>query len=387
MRRLAWIVPLVLAACSSTTAGDVGSSGSLVRSNSDSSTSSTSPTTVAATTTSLAPIELTFAFTGDTLVHSPLWAVAAENGAGSGSAYDFRPMFADVREIISAADFAICHLETPFAPPGVELSTMPKYQVPTEVAAALADAGYDRCSTASNHTMDGGVASIDHTVTALEDVGISQAGMARTPVEIEPTVIDVGGLSVTHLSYTIHFNGLSLPADEPWRSSRIDIDRILADAATARDLGARLVIVSMHWGNEGSARPNPQQKEWSQRMADSGLVDIVVGSHPHVLQPIERVGDMWVLQSLGNFISAMPTGDKWPPSTQDGAIVLVDVTEQVDGSIVVQRPRVVPTWVDREAGYIVRDVRSWLITHPGDVRVQDSLERTLKTMSDFVESL
>ena len=79
MRRLAWIVPLVLAACSSTTAGDVGSSGSLVRSNSDSSTSSTSPTTVAATTTSLAPIELTFAFTGDTLVHSPLWVVAAES--------------------------------------------------------------------------------------------------------------------------------------------------------------------------------------------------------------------------------------------------------------------------------------------------------------------
>ena len=382
MRRFGWLALTLIVACSSTSADDSASQRDSVT------TSLAGPTTsslsAAPTSSTLAPIELTFAFTGDTLIHSPLWAAAAENGARSGSAYDFRPMFADVRDVISAADFAICHLETPFAPPGVELSTMPKYQVPTEVAAALADAGYDRCSTASNHAMDGGVASIEHTVAALEDVGITQAGMARTPAEIEPTVIDVGGLAVTHLSYTIHFNGLSLPADEPWRSARIDIDRILADAATARELGARLVIVSMHWGNEGSARPNPQQKEWSQRLADSGLVDIVVGSHPHVLQPIERVGQMWVLNSLGNFISAMPTGDKWPPSTQDGAIVLIDVSVGADGSVVVRRPRVVPTWVDRDSGFVVRDVRAWLSLHPDDERVQDSIERTMKTLGDFV---
>lgn len=386
MRRLGWIALPLLIACSSTSAdvsdSDQTSVTALVES------TSAAPLSTVATTTStlLAPIELTFAFTGDTLVHSPLWAAAATNGEASGSAFDFRPMFADVRRVISAADFAICHLETPFAPPGVELSTMPKYQVPTEVAAALADAGYDRCSTASNHTMDGGVASIDHTVAALADVGISQTGMARTPEEIEPTVIDVGGLAVSHLSYTIHFNGMSLPADEPWRSARVDIDRILADAATARELGAGFVIVSMHWGNEGSARPNPQQKEWSQRMAESGLIDIVVGSHPHVLQPIVKIADMWVLNSLGNFISAMPTGDKWPASTQDGAIVLVDVTQRHDGSVEVHRPRVVATWVDREAGYVVRDVRSWLADHPDDVRVRESLERTLKTMGDFVEA-
>lgn len=386
MRRPGWIVLTLLTACSSTSA-IVEDSGPLsTMAGTGSSSASTSSTATAMTSTSLAPIEVTFAFTGDTLVHSPLWAAAAANGSSSGSPFDFRPMFADVRGVISAADFAICHLETPFAPPGVELSTMPKYQVPTEVATALADAGYDRCSTASNHTMDGGVASIDHTVAALADVGISQAGMARTPEEIEPTVIDAGGLAVSHLSYTIHFNGMSLPADEPWRSARIDIDRILADAGTARGLGARLVIVSLHWGNEGSSRPNPQQKEWSQRLAESGLVDIVVGSHPHVLQPIERIADMWVLNSLGNFISAMPTGDKWPPSTQDGAIVLFDVTERVDGSVEVQRPRVVPTWVDREAGYVVRDVRSWLADHPDDIRVRESFERTLKTMGEFVEA-
>ena len=383
MRRSAWVASwLIVSACSS--------AGSRTEIDSVPATPLASPpsipVTTSSTTTTVAPIEVMFAFTGDTLIHSPLWAAAKKSGEPVGLSYDFRPMFIDIGPVLAGADYAICHLETPFAPPGVELSTMPKYQVPTEVALALADAGYDRCSTASNHTMDGGVASIDHTVSALLDVGITQAGMARTPDEIRPTVVNVKGLGVSHLSYTIHFNGLSLPADEPWRSARIDIDRILDDAETARNLGADLVIVSMHWGNEGSSRPNPNQKEWSQTLAASGLVDIVVGSHPHVLQPIERFGDMWVLHSLGNFISAMPTGDKWPPSSQDGAVVLVTVSESPDGRFRVGRPEVVPTWVDRDDGFVVRDVRRWLAANPDDREVEESLRRTLAVMGDFMVS-
>jgi len=140
----------------------------------------------------------------------------------------------------------------------------------------------------------------------------------------------------------------------------------------------------MHWGNEGSSRPNPDQKEWSARLADSGLVDIVVGSHPHVLQPIEKIGNMWVLNSLGNFISAMPTGDKWPASTQDGAIVLVTVVENSSKGFDVRKPVVLPTWVDRDAGYVVRDAKAWMATHPDDERVAESLERTLGVLGDYV---
>ncbi|MEY4361212.1 MAG: hypothetical protein RL391_518 [Actinomycetota bacterium] len=383
MRRSVWIAMcLIASACSSGGSRKVLDSTPVVPTGSASSKPAVTTSTVAAPV----PIAVTFAFTGDTLIHSPLWAAAREFGEPSGLAYDFGPMFADIGPLITGADYAICHLETPFAPPGVQLSTMPKYQVPTEVALALADAGYDRCSTASNHTMDGGVASIDHTVSALLEAGITQAGMARTPEEIEPTVVNVNGLAVSHLSYTIHFNGLSLPADEPWRSARIDIERILDDAKTTRNMGAEFVIVSMHWGNEGSSRPNPNQKDWSEKLAASGLIDIIVGSHPHVLQPIERVGDMWVLNSLGNFISAMPTGDKWPPSTQDGAVVLVEVSGVPGGRFHVGRPEVVPTWVDRDHGFVVRDVRRWLGDHPDDREVGESLRRTLAVMGDFMES-
>lgn len=319
------------------------------------------------------------AFTGDTLVHSPLWSAARRNGGGDG--YDFGPMFAEVAPIISQADLAVCHLETLFAPPGVAYSTMPRYQVPDEVATALVDAGYDRCSTASNHVMDGGTASIDHTLDVFDELGLGQHGIARTPEEIEPSTFVVNDIVMSHLSYTVHFNGLSLPADEPWRSARIDIDRIIDDATTARELGAEFVVVSMHWGNEGSNRPNPDQKKWSERMAESGVIDLVIGSHPHLLQSIEKFGDLWVVNSLGNFLSNMPTGERWAPGTQDGAIVEFTVT-RTDEGFDVSEPRVHPTWVDRDDGFVIRALGPRRESLQGEMAV--SWRRTEGVLGDFL---
>lgn len=341
------------------------------------------PSTSSTTTSSAVPRPdgvAVLTFTGDTLVHSPLWS-AAERYAG-GIGFDFRPMFLEVSPVLSAADLAVCHLETLFAPPGVALSTMPRYQVPEQVADALADAGYDRCSTASNHVMDGGTASIDHTLNVLDEVGISQHGIAREPAEIEPTVFELNGIVVSHLSYTVHFNGVALPADEPWRSARLDIERIIDDADTARDLGAEFVILSMHWGNEGSSRPNPDQRKWSERLASSGVVDLVIGSHPHLLQPIEKVGEMWVVHSLGNFLSNMPTGERWAPGTQDGAIVEFTITRDPAGDITVSDPRVHPTWVDRDDGFVIRDLGSRRDGLDGEML--QSWRRTVAVLGDFV---
>lgn len=247
------------------------------------------PETEPPTTTEPAgPPHIEFAFSGDVLIHSQLYRRALDNTGGNG--YDFTPMFAAIKPFIESVDYAICHLEVPTAPVGQNPSTFPLYGAPSEILDAVAGAGYDRCSTASNHTVDGGVESIDTTVSELERVGISQAGMARTPAEIEPTVIEVNGLKVSHLSYTYGLNDLPLPAGEPWRTALIDIDRILADARTAREMGAEAVIVSMHWGSEGSASPNDRQRTWATQLAESGLIDLIVGSHPHVLQPIELIG-------------------------------------------------------------------------------------------------
>jgi poly-gamma-glutamate synthesis protein (capsule biosynthesis protein) len=330
--------------------------------------------------------QATFVFTGDTLVHSPLVRQAERNAGGSG--FDFAPMFDRVRPLLAAADLAVCHLETPIAPPGEALSTAPTYGVPGEIAIGLAGAGYDRCSTASNHSMDRGVAGIDATVSALASAGISETGMARAPEEAITTIVDVGGIAVAHISYTYGLNGLRRPAAEPWRVNLIDDGQILDAAAEARARGADVVVLSLHWGTEGVATPNPYQVDVANTITASGLVDLIVGHHAHVPQPVAQVNATWVAFGLGNFLSNMPTDDHWPRSTQDGVILGVTIAEQPDGTFLVERPTITPTWVDRLHGWVIRPVVADLadpsVAAATRAQLQRSLERALALYGDMV---
>jgi len=332
------------------------------------------------------PVSFTAAFTGDILVHSPLWKQAARNAGGVG--LDFRPMLAPLEPMLDSVDLAVCHLETPIAPSGEAPSTEPRYGVPVEVADAIAAAGYDRCSTASNHTADRGAAGIDRTVAALEAVGVGQSGMARTPAEIEPHVFDVHGVRVSHLAYTFSFNGLSLPPGEEWRSAVTDPVRIVADATDARRRGAQVVIVSLHWGAEASSVITVEQRRVAEAVTASGQVDLIVGHHAHVLQPIEQINGVWVVFGLGNVLSNHPAGPSWPASSQDAAVVETRLTVGSNGHVVVDRPVVRPTWVDKGNGWVVHPVLSdladpntppWLRT-----QLETSLRRTRQIVGDFV---
>ncbi len=316
------------------------------------------------------------AFTGDTLPHSPLWRQAARN-AEPDIGYDFGPMLAGLRPIVAGVDLAVCHLETPIAPLGEDLSTNPFYGVPAEIADAIALAGYDRCSTASNHAADRGTAGVDRTVDALEAAGVEQSGMARRPEEIEPRVFTVDGVAIAHLSYTFSYNGLSFPADEPWRSAVIDPERIVADAATARGLGAEVVLVSMHWGAEGVHEPTTAQRRIADEITASGSIDLVIGHHAHVVQPIELVNDTWVLYGLGNILSNLPTSDRWPAASQDAVVVTLDVTVDARGRVDVSRPEAHPTWVDKDAGWLVRLVDDELARDDLGAGQRGRLERSL----------
>lgn len=303
------------------------------------------------------PRSARLAFTGDTLAHSPLWRQAQRNTGGA--AFDFFPMFADVAGILSAADLAVCHLETPIAPEGEDFTTDPLYGVPPEIAGAMAAAGYDRCSTASNHILDRYSRGVDRTIDVLAQNGIEQSGSARSEVESLPTVFEVNGIRMSHLSYTYATNGIPLPADEPWRTNLIDSARIVRDARLARDLGAEFVVASLHWGTEKVTEPNEQQISVADEITASGAIDLVVGHHAHVVQPIEQVNGVWVAYGLGNILSNLPVNDAWPAASQDAAIFEVDVHLGPAG-IVVDRPVVRPTWVDKDAGWVIRDVAATL---------------------------
>jgi hypothetical protein len=329
----------------------------------------------------------TFAFTGDTLMHSPLVRQAQRNAGGAG--YDFSPMYARVAPILSAYDTAVCHLETPIAPPGEALSTAPIYGVPAEVTTALAGAGYDRCSTASNHSMDRGAAGVDATVTALEAAGVAQAGMARTPEEAITRLFDVNGITVAHISDTFSLNGLRRPADQPWRVGMIDDGLIIDAGRDARARGADVVILSLHWGTEGRSEPDDYQRDVANWVTASGAVDLVIGTHAHVPQPIEMVNGRWVAFGLGNFISNMPLpNNSWPASSQDGVIVGVTIAEQPDGTFLVERPTVTPTWVDRDHGWVIRPVVADLadptVAEPIKTLLRQSLARTTATYGDLI---
>lgn len=327
------------------------------------------------------------AFTGDMLPHSPLWRRAARN-AEPADGYDFRPMLADLAPVIGHVDLAICHLETPIVPLGEELSTNPIYGVPVEVVDAIADAGYDRCSTASNHAADRGIAGVGRTVDALEAAGIGQAGMARRPAEIEPILFEIDGVSISHLSYTFSYNGLQFPEGEEWRSAVIDPLRIIADARDARALGADVVVVSMHWGAEGVHEPTAWQRRIATEITSEGTIDLVVGHHAHVVQPIELVNDTWVLYGLGNILSNLPTTNRWPAASQDAAVVTLEITVDRSGRADVSRPVASATWVDKEAGWVVRLVDDELarteISSGQRARLEESRARTERVVGAFM---
>jgi hypothetical protein len=155
------------------------------------------------------PERFSMAFTGDVLVHTDVWERAAAY-AGPGRWFDFRPMFAPLRAHVSAADVAFCHLETPVSRTDAHLSSYPIFNVPNEIVDAIAWAGYDGCSTASNHSLDQGLAGIRATIAELEERRLRHAGTAATRRESRiVTTYRVGKARIAHLSYTFGFNGLT----------------------------------------------------------------------------------------------------------------------------------------------------------------------------------
>jgi poly-gamma-glutamate synthesis protein (capsule biosynthesis protein) len=296
-------------------------------------------------------------------------------------------MFHAVRPLVSAADLAICHLETPLALPFTRPTTFPLYGVPWQIVPALQWAGYDRCSTASNHSMDKGAAGIDYTLRMLDAYGVGHSGMARTPAEAGPSLIDVRGVRVAHLSYTYGLNGLRLPAGQPWRANLIDASRILADSAAARAAGAEFVIASLHWGNEGSAIVSRYQQLVAAAITVPGGVDLILGHHAHVVQPIGNVNGKWVVYGMGNHLSNMGGTKTFSATSQDGAMVQVTVTEQPGGGFAAAAPVVQPTWVERTS-FVIVPLLAYLAdpATTGSWRrmLQASAERTWRVVGPFM---
>lgn len=342
-------------------------------------TSSTTTTTTTTTTTLPPPRTATLAFTGDLLPHSPVVNAAAANAT---EGWDFRPMFDEVRPILSAADLAICHVESPVSSTDTNLSGYPVFNAPRALVEAAVDAGYDGCSTASNHSFDRRADGVRSTLDVFEQLGLPQAGMARdADDDLTPVLYDVNDITVAHISATYSLNGFELPAAEPFLVDLIDPEAIIAEAALAKAAGAEFVVVSLHWGNEYQQTPSSAQDQWLSEILPADEVDLIIGHHAHVVQPVDKVGDEWVVFGLGNFLSNQ-SANCCVAASQDGMIATVTLLENDDGTIEATGIAYTPTWVDRTNGFVIRVANG----EPGRPEISDVLAVSAARTGDVVAS-
>ncbi|RPF39893.1 poly-gamma-glutamate synthesis protein (capsule biosynthesis protein) [Streptomyces sp. Ag109_G2-6] len=259
----------------------------------------------------------TLVATGDIIPYPSIIQRAADDAGGTPGDYDFRKILAGVKPIVSAADLAICHHEIPYGKPGGPYTGYPAFKAPHQLADALKDAGYDSCSTASNHSLDDGFDGLSRTLDHLDRVGLKHVGSARRAEEATaPALLSAGGAKVAQLDYTYGTNGIPLPAGKPWAVNLIDQARIIADARAARAAGAHVVVLSVHWGTEWQTAPDQQQKDLAQALTASrgadGLpdIDLIIGTHNHVPQPYEKVNGTWVVYGMGDQIASFYEAEK-----------------------------------------------------------------------------
>jgi hypothetical protein len=285
------------------------------------------------------PRSFTVLFAGDILTEDRVMRVGAA-AAGPGADYDFAPMFQPVSAIVRSADLAVCHMEQPIAWPGQRPGYWGRSPfggnlllAPNEMAESLRRTGFDRCSTASNHSNDLGAGGIDSTLAALDAAGISHAGTARQPSEATTRLVEVNGVRVAHLSYTRYSN--TVPPADSWRVAfAASPAQVAADVTAARAGGAEVVIVSLHLSQEMQTGPTVDDRTFATRLVQLADVDLVVHHGPHVVQPVEQIGDTTVWWSIGNFVSAMGTpgrGRYTDPRSLDGLFATARFTELPDG--------------------------------------------------------
>ncbi len=317
---------------------------------------------------------VTMAFTGDMIPHGPVTRQALANGGGT--AYDFGPMLSPIESTIANVDLALCHLETPLSRDNTSLSGYPVFNAPRELAEAVAAAGYDGCSVASNHSYDRREAGVIATADLLEANGLGFAGIARSPDEAAAAqMYDADGVAVAHLSFTYGLNGFVLPSGKGYLVDLIEGAVIEQRASVARAAGADIVVVSLHWGSEYVSTPTADQVELAEQLLGNDDIDLLVGHHAHVVQPIGEFAGKPVVYGLGNLLSNQSSAC-CTTATQDGVIVKMTFVERREGGFGLQSGCIVATWVDR-SDYVISPHRGRDRRAP-----KESVQRTVATIGE-----
>lgn len=270
-------------------------------------------------------------FFGDAMQHGPQLQAALREGGGK--SYDYSKCFSLIAPDIKQADYAVANLEVPLGG-GPKYRGYPNFSSPDSYAQALKDAGFDMLLTANNHCLDSGDKAARRTLQALDSMKIDHIGTyhdAAQRAKLVPFIKEIKGTKIGFLNYTYGTNGIKPTAG--MEVALIDREKIAQEMKATKQAGAEVLIVTVHWGVEYNQIENENQRQLADFMLANGA-DMIIGSHPHVVQPMKVVTDSaagkkaLVVYSLGNFISNQNDTD-----SRGGALVRTRLVRDADGKM------------------------------------------------------
>lgn len=301
--------------------------------------------------------EITISTVGDIMAHDEqYWGAYVEET----DSYDFKPVFEHVKPYLEEADLAIGNFETTVAGEDRGYTGYPLFNTPDEIVEAVEYAGFDSIVTANNHSLDMGAQGVERTVQMLEETGFDVVGTYEEAPEARHVLKDVDGIEVAMLAFTESLNGMEGPYTDEEVHNMIDViseDNLTAAIDAAKEDDPDIILAYMHWGPEYVEEPGDTQKHYAQVLADQG-VDLIIGSHPHVVQRAESIEssdgehEAFVAYSLGNFVSNQrleTIGEDFQPN-EDGVIMNFDIEKDMaSGETTVADINYTPTWVYRHS--------------------------------------
>jgi poly-gamma-glutamate synthesis protein (capsule biosynthesis protein) len=286
----------------------------------------------------------TICFVGDLMCHSTQFNYAKVNA----DSFDFTDVYSEVKKYLSEPDLTIGNLETVIAGKETRYSGYPYFNAPDDFVFALKDAGFDLLITANNHALDQGWDGVKKTVEVINEYKIHRTGTFISQEDRDSIrIFDVNSIKIAVLAYSENTNGLPIPKGKDFVISLIDEELIKNDIIKAREKNVDIVVVHLHYGLEYIREPNDYQKEVVQKVIKLGA-DIIIGGHPHVIQPFDyyktnntKLDPGFIAYSMGNFIS----NQRWRYSDA-GVILNIQISKnKLTDSIYISDVNYFPTWV------------------------------------------
>ncbi len=366
----------------------------------------------------------TFSVVGDVLIHIPVYTAAHDKATG---AYDFTPFFSYMSPYISKADYAVANLEVTLGGTenGKKYTGYPRFNCPDAIAVALKNAGFDMAATANNHCYDTNLEGLKRTLQVVSDAGLNTLGTVAEKNAEKFVIQQVNDIAVGMMAYTFEtgdsypdrpsINGILTSTESVGHICSFDynqLDKFYAEVETSmnamKEQGAEATVIFLHWGNEYQLSPASQQTKIAQKLCDLG-VDVIVGGHPHVIQPMDLLESTEdpthktvCLYSTGNFLSnqrrnlmGLKTGH-----TEDGIFFSFTFTKYSDGTVALEDAQILPTWVylHKKDGKNVYDIlpldksvedwkSAWDLSDTNLKHAQESYDRTMALVGEGLEKI